>query len=557
MKKQSFIHGSVILIASAIIAKLIGAVFKIPLTNMLGGTGMGYFSSAYGLFLPVYAITVTGLATSVAKLTAESAVFKMYRNVHKVKRISLVLFTAIGILGSITIFILARPFAKYVVESEKSYLSILMIAPSVFFGCITAVYRGYFEGLRNMYPTAVSQVAEALTKLAAGLLLCYYVLNNPSKILPYFPTGTDITAVAAAAAVSGITLSSVAATVYVMLHSKLKGDGISSYELSGDKTTFSAKKISHDLFRILIPVSIGSLVINLTSLVDLATITRFLNSSIEKSPQYFLNRYPIANEIGLDNMATFIYGSFTGLAITVFNLVPSITNMFGKGIFPSMAEAWAEKDKDKIKNYCESALTVTSFIAIPSGFGICILAKEILSFLYPSRIDEVLVSYESLIYLGLGVIMLALSFPIFSMLQAIDHADIPVKLMLTGVVVKLAGNVLLIPIPEINVTGAGISTLICYALILILSLHSFCSKAGIKINFKNIFIAPAYAGILCAGTALLSNSLLSETVDSKLCLPVSILVGGAMYLLAMWLMNFDTINNKAFSALKESKERHT
>ena len=88
MKKQSFIHGSIILIASVIIAKLIGAVFKIPLTNLLGGTGMGYFSSAYGLFLPVYAISVTGLTSSIAKLTAESSVFKMYRNVRKVKYIT-------------------------------------------------------------------------------------------------------------------------------------------------------------------------------------------------------------------------------------------------------------------------------------------------------------------------------------------------------------------------------------------------------------------------------------------------------------------------------------
>ena len=139
MKKQSFIHGSIILIVSVLIAKLIGAVFKIPLTNLLGGTGMGYFSSAYGLFLPVYAVSVTGLTASVAKLTAESSVFMMYRNARKVKSISLVIFILIGLLGSLSIFLLAKPFATNVIESEKSYLSIIMIAPSILFGCITAV----------------------------------------------------------------------------------------------------------------------------------------------------------------------------------------------------------------------------------------------------------------------------------------------------------------------------------------------------------------------------------------------------------------------------------
>ncbi len=544
MKKQSFIHGSVILIVSVLIAKLIGAVFKIPLTNLLGGTGMGYFSSAYGLFLPVYAVSVTGLTASVAKLTAESSVFKMYQNARKVKSISLVIFILIGLFGSLSIFLLAKPFAVNIVESEKSYLSIIMIAPSILFGCITAVYRGYYEGLRNMYPTAFSQIAEALVKLVSGLWLCFYVLNNSDKVLAYFPAGTDITAVAAAAAVLGVTLSSLAGTIYIVLRYKFIGDGISQQELDSDKTTHSKRKICKELFRILIPVSIGSLVINLTSLIDLATIIRFLNESIEKSPQFFLNKYPISQEIGLTAFATFVYGSFTGLAITVFNLVPSITNMFGKGVFPNIAEAWAEKDKTKVKKHAESALKVTGFIAIPSGFGICILSKEILTFLYPSRLDEVLVSYESLVYLGLGVIMLALSFPVFSMLQAIGRADIPVKLMLIGVAIKFIGNMILIPIPEINVTGAGISTLACYFVILILSLIAFCKETKIKFNLCKIFISPLYAGILCASTALLTNSLVSRILDNRIVLPISIILGGGMYLLALWLMNADKANIK-------------
>ncbi|MDR1673841.1 MAG: oligosaccharide flippase family protein, partial [Oscillospiraceae bacterium] len=199
MKKQTFLQGSVILIASVVIAKVIGAVFKIPLTNLLGGTGMGYFSSAYGLFLPVYAVAVTGLAAAVAKLTAENAAFELYQNARKVKNVALVIFSVIGLAGSTAIVMLAKPFAVHVVANEKAYLSLIMIAPSIFFGCISSVYRGYYEGLRNMYPTALSQVTEAAVKLAAGLSLCLFVLSHPG-ILRYFPNNTDLTSVAAAAA---------------------------------------------------------------------------------------------------------------------------------------------------------------------------------------------------------------------------------------------------------------------------------------------------------------------------------------------------------------------
>ena len=160
MKKQDFIKGSIILMLSAAIAKMLGALFKIPLTNMLGGVGMGYFSCAYSLFLPIYALTVTGLSSAVARLTAQSTALEMYENAKKVRKTALKLFFAAGLAGSIIIAVLARPFSVYVAKSPDAWISVTLIAPSVLFGCITAVERGYYEGLCNMYPTAFSQLAE-------------------------------------------------------------------------------------------------------------------------------------------------------------------------------------------------------------------------------------------------------------------------------------------------------------------------------------------------------------------------------------------------------------
>ena len=110
MKKQSFMKGSMILIASALISKTIGALFKIPLTNMLGGIGMSSFSCAYGLFLPVYSITANGLTTAVAKLIAENNATGNYRNIKKIRNISLILFSATGLLGMFSILFLSEFF---------------------------------------------------------------------------------------------------------------------------------------------------------------------------------------------------------------------------------------------------------------------------------------------------------------------------------------------------------------------------------------------------------------------------------------------------------------
>ena len=156
---------------SAAAAKILGALFKIPLTNVLGGVGMGYFSCAYSLFMPVYALTVTGISSAVARMTARSVAFGMYENARRVRRTAMMIFSAAGSGGSVLTFLLARPFSIYSVGGPEAAAAIAMIAPAVFFGCITAVERGYYEGLSNMYPTAFSQVTEGVVKVFAGLWL--------------------------------------------------------------------------------------------------------------------------------------------------------------------------------------------------------------------------------------------------------------------------------------------------------------------------------------------------------------------------------------------------
>lgn len=526
MKRQSFLKGSVILIASAVIAKAIGALFKIPLTNMLGGVGMSYFSCAYGLFLPVYAITATGLTTAVAKLTAENCAFGNYKNAAKIRRIALLLFTAVGLAGTLLIILLAFPFAKNIAACPKAWLSIIMIAPSVFFGCITAVYRGCWEGMRNMYPTALSQVVEAAVRLAAGLALCSWVLEHEDTVLRYLPTGTDITAAASSAAVLGISLSTAAGTIFLYIW----GAGLEKGSpLLSEGRPESGAKIIRSLFSVLIPVALGSVVTNLTSLIDLGTIIRCLDKAAMTSPDFFREHFGL-DGISHIEISEFIYGSFTGLAVTVFNLVPSVTNMFGKGILPSLAQAWAKGNHAESERLSRSVLKATAFLAVPSGIGITVLSKEILLFLYPDRVQECVVSAESLFYLGIGVIFLSLSFPLFSMFQAVGRADLPVKLMAVGVAVKLAGNLLLIPMPAVNVSGAAIATLLCYLVIFVLSVILYRKYTGIRIKIFSSFLPSIISGSFCAAAARFVYNILPIS-DPHFLLPAAVLTGGIVYLL--------------------------
>ncbi|MGN1412217.1 MAG: polysaccharide biosynthesis C-terminal domain-containing protein [Oscillospiraceae bacterium] len=527
MKKQTFIQGSIVLIVSALIVKIIGALFKIPLANMLGGNGMNYFGCGYSLFLPIYAIMINGLSPAVSKLTAERVSKMDYHAVEKIRHVSLISFSIIGLVGSAIMVIFSKVFCTYVADNPKAYLSVVMLAPSVLFGCICSVYRGYYEGLCNMMPTSISQLVEALAKLIFGLTFCNFAINHYDSISSYFPD-CDVYALASASAIFGISLSTgfglLILLIFEPFRKKPKQITISIEE---------KKSLLKELFSIMIPIAIGSLMTNLTTLIDLSTIIRF----IQRIPSEVLSQY-YENFNSIEDFSGFVYGSYTGLAITIFNLVPSITNMLSKGALPNVVTSWQVGDKSSLKKDVSDMMAITSLIAVPSGLGITFLSKQILLFLYPQRLDEVAVSWESLAYMGVGVIFLCLSFPLFSVLQGINRADLPIKIMLVGVIIKLLGNIVTLSIPRTAIYGAGISTSICYVVIFILSYLSFVKVSGVKVDLVKIFLPISYGSILCSITALISNDLLVYYVGSRLSLMLGILFGGVIYLITLYLMNF-------------------
>ena len=546
MKKQGFLYGSVILILSVVIVKVIGALFRIPLANMLGGTGMGYFSCAYGIFMIIYAVSVTGLPTAVAKLTAESIALEQYRDVRQIKKISLLLFTATGLVSTAVIAILAYPFCKYVAGNINAVPAVIAIAPSVLFGCIMSVYRGYYEGMRNMYPTAVSQIIEGMVKLISGLGLAYLTLktavSNPeflSKLvkimeLTGFSTETDLLPYAAAAAVLGITISTAMGTVFLVLRDKIAGDGITREVLSKSVRSSSRKTIVKELLKIVIPVAAGSLITNLTSLIDLTTIMRSLKLAMFKAPGFFAEL--TGGSVAGSMIPTFIFGSFTGLAVSVFNLVPSFTNMFGKGVLPTLSTAFAMKNSKDICSSSYNVLFTTAFISMPAGIGISVLSEPILYLLFPNKLAEIRVCAESLAVLGIGVVFLSLSMSIFSVLQAAGKAQIPVIIMLAGVIVKLIGNTFLVPVPELNVTGAAISTDICYIVIFIISIYELYKITKVCLsNIIKMLLKILISSLMCGATAYLAYGFVSRFISNLFSLAVLILLGALIYIITTHL----------------------
>lgn len=551
MKKQTLLKGSVILLTSAVVAKVLGAFFKIPLTNQLGGVGMGYFSCAYGLFLPIYALSVTGLSAAVAGTVAHHSALEDWRTVRRIRRIARLLFAGLGLLLTMVMLAGAKPFAELLAGEPDAWVCMAFMAPSAFFGCVTAVERGYYEGLQNMYPTGISQAVEAAAKLVFGLLCSQFVLEHPDWAAVYFPDGTDLRMMAAAAAVLGVTLSMVCGTFYMLLRNLWMGDSISRSMLAQAPPPQEGRSILRMLFHIMLPVALGSLVTNLTTLIDLMIMMRSLSAVQQRHGAALMQLY---GALAMDpDFPAFVYGSFTGMAITVFNLIPSVTNMVGKSALTGAAQAHAVHNQSQLTKQAQTILQATAALAFPAACGLWALADPVLSFLYAGHEQETALAAQALRALMPGMAGLCLTVPLFGMLQGMGRADLPVKWMLVGVACKLAGNLLLIPIPQTSVSGAGIATSICYVVLVVCAVFAVQREIGCRLHAVRLLLPIGYAAVLCGGSAHLCFHLLASYGQTTALL-LSVAAGGGVYFAALLLLGKRTILQVL--GIKRSKMGH-
>ena len=520
MKRQGFIKGSAILLAMVLITKILGLLYKIPLTNLLGGTGMGYFASAFSVFTPVFAIVVSGIPSTMARLTAENYALERFSNMRHTKRTAFFLFTIISAAAAAVMILTSDFLSRNVVGEPNTKYALMCVAPSIIFCTIMSVERGYCEGLQNMIPTAVSEVIETLFKLILGLGFAYGLMYHISDIYDktgmIFGTAYENSRQAAsaalpfiaAAAILGSSIASAIACLYILISGKIKGDSVTKQMLQRDTITDPTGATAKKLVVCCLPIALISVIMTFANMIDMLTVNPCIKTAMKASPHTFDSL--LSDKLTTDMLPNFIYGSYTGLAVTVFGLVPTLTAMFGKSILPSLAESCAKNDKKAMQSGLTKMLIVTSIIAIPAGMGIAVLSEPILRFLFGGRETEIQVCIMPMSILGIAVIFLAIATPCFSILQTLGKPHKAIIIMLAGGIIKLFLNIILIRQPIINISGAAISTLVSEVFICVLSVRSVCKMTDLKPKVSEIFVKPTYAAIMCSVTAVLSHETLTK-----------------------------------------------
>lgn len=500
-KAASFIEGALILMVANVVVKIIGAFYKIPLTNLIGASGMGYMNDAYDFYTFLLVISTAGLPVAVSRMVSTAYALGNHSDVKKIFRITLAAFAAIGFIGMAIMLFGAKAFARGI-NNDNSWYSIMAIAPAVFFVTVSSTYRGYFQGLSNMVPTAISQVIEALCKLFIGLVLAAYMLNLNQPVY-----------IASAGAILGVTLGTLLSALYLMASFSLSKRTMGITRIEGvQRRSTSARGILKELISIAVPVTIGASVLSLTNLIDLFIVKNRLGS------------------IGFtQEQANFLSGAYS-MSRTLFNLPTSMIVPLGVSVIPVIASAYALKNAPRIRANISTAIGVSSLFAIPAGIGISVLAEPILNLLYYNRPDDVKVAAPLLVPLGIAVIFVSLVSVTNAILQAVSRERLPVFSMAIGGIVKLSLNYTLIGIKDINIYGAPIGTICCYGTITMLNLYFIFKYTRTRLDFMQIFIKPLISGLAMAACTALSYNVFLPKTGAKFATLIAICIAVVVYL---------------------------
>ena len=475
--------GTLVLSISGILVKAVGLLFKIPLTNMIGESGMGYFGSAYMIYSFFYVISTAGLPVALSILVSSARARGDLPYCRRIMDVAMRLFSAIGLALSLLMFFGAKNFAA-AISNPGAAQSIAFLSPTVFFVCVISAYRGYFQGFEYMLPTAVSQITEALGKLFFGLMLAGYAMKN----------GKGVETVAAYATL-GISISEALSMLSLMICKiSFREDRVKTGECA-DST--SAKWLIKRLVKTAFPITASSAVMSLSGLLDLAVVMRRLQH-IGYTPE----------------LSNALYGSYTALAVPLFNLPSVLITPLACSVVPYIARAVASGDRGAAGESVRKALKYAVLISLPCSLGLYVMAEPVLSLIFGESAASGASLHLSL--LSIAIPFVALTSVTVSVIQASGHTSVPIVSMTVGALFKLVSAWVLIGLS--GMAGAPISTVICYSVISLIDLSYMENKMNMNVGLLRLTMMPLISAFISASAAHILFVTFESRFGSAACL---------------------------------------
>ena len=480
------IKGAAIIGVAGVIVKVLGAFFRIPLTNWLGADGMAYYGYAYTIYGALVVLATAGLPVAISRLVSENIAVKQYRNAHKVFHISMIMMFLLGAGLFLICFLGAKPLTTLLGNADAAP-AVRAIAPALLFVPILSALRGYFQGRQNMNPTAISEITEQLVRIISGLLLAYILL--PKGLVK---------------ALAGLLL---VALIY-LINKPVIQYKIQRYDQSIEETRAIVKSI----VVIAIPIIIGSEIMPIMNMVDTGVIMRRLQ----------------ATGFSFDE-SKHLYGLISSYCSTLIGFPQIFTQAVAISLVPAIARYFTLEDKEEVHKHISLGYRLTMLLAFPCAVGIFVLAKPVLLLLYPAKPAEVDEAKVTMMIMAVGIVGLALSQTSTGVLQAIGKQIVPVKHIAIGMVVKIILTYILVGINVLNINGAAISTIVAYVISFTLNNMAVKRYSGTKIDHVQTYVKPFIASAVMGIGVFLMYKLMRMVVGNSISTLVAIMIGVLIY----------------------------
>ncbi len=474
---KTFVKGAAILGLAGLMVQVLGAVFRIPLANIIGDEGMGYFQTAYPVYIFILVFSTNGAPAAISKMVSENVARENYSEAHRDVYKRQLLMIALGVISSLAVYLLAGPIVRYFGD-PGAYYAMIAIAPALLIVPVMSVFRGYFQGYQVMGPTAASQMVEQVVRVGIGLTLAVVLL----------PMGIPIAAAGASGAGSIGPIFGAIFIALLYLHMKRK----KSLPFDGGDRDIErpepGKSILWRMAGIAIPITIGVSIFPVMNLVDLVVVMRRLQAAGLSTAQ-----------------ANGLYGQLSGYAGPIVNLPQSLALAMALSLVPAIAAAKSVRDRDDMDKNIRLGLRIAFIIGIPCAFGIMAIPQQLLDLIYPARVGGTEAAAHCLLLLGPGVIFICVAQAMAGILQGLGKPGLSVIGIAAGAAVKYLVSYVLTGMEALNVSGAAIGTSAGLLVVALLNYGFVQRETKTKHDLNLAVVKP----VICGAVAILAVAVIS------------------------------------------------
>lgn len=469
IKQNTLTGGISILGIAGLICKVVGVLYLIPLANLIGSEGLGVYNQVFPSYNLMLTISSAGIPVAISRMVAARMARGEARNPDRVFRAAFVMLGILGLVSTLLLLLFSDRLAR-ATDTPDSRMGFLMIAPSLFLVCVLSAFRGYMQGRRRMWPTAISQLIEQVGKLGVALPLAYTWTRAGG-----YPMGV-------AGALLGTSIAEAVALLYMSLDYFFLRPQIRQAILQDTAPVERYKRISRELLYTAVPISIGACIVPLAAAVDSFMLVRLMKVYLDE-------------QTALSN-----YGIYAGLVIALINAPTALAMAMSSNLVPAVSAKRAAGDMQGIRRDAAAGIRLAVVVGLPSSIGMSLLARPILTLLFGSRYtpDQLLLGAQLLGISSLTIVSFTLVQATSGILQGLYKQRIPMYTLFIAVIVKIAINYTAVQDPAINIFGAPWASLACYIISAGLNIYYVAKYTGLKLDIKDLLLRPGLATFIMA-----------------------------------------------------------